>query len=303
MRLIPLFDTNIFTHARKGTISASDWQFLLRRRPPRGWPLSAITLLELLVGVHRIAPENFEHSKREVVLARDLSKGRVLDEPRVLLSEKVLHTAFPSTLVPISTKMLGQLMGVISQANSKEEIVEGRVQYKPSLYGKNRSAGINTSLVENLMAEPKEMWVKTIEAQLTEIDPNWREHFKETGLRLPEDCRSRLDGPEVWQQFRLRFSKSILEWLEARVSGPSPLEFSQKIDAVLRFTFWVVRESLLRSYAYSRHDSDVYDQFQLHYLADERYVFVTNDHKLRNRTTESSQASRILCFDQFMKGL
>ncbi len=303
MRVIPLFDTNIFTHARDGTISGRDWQFLLRHRPRKGWPLSAITLLELLVGVHLVSPEKFDQSKRAVVLARELSKGRVLDEPRVLLCENVLHTAFPSKLEPISTSVLRQVIEVTCHANSQEEIVEGRVQYKRSLYGKNRSAGINTGLIEKLMAGPKEMWVRTIEAQLTEIDPDWREHFTETGVRLPEQWSSRLDEAEVWEQFRLRFSESILEWLGARTGGPNPLEFSQKIDAVIRFTSWVVCESLLRYYTYAKHESDVYDEFQLYYLADEKYVIVTNDQKLRHRTLESSQASRILSFDQFVKSL
>jgi len=301
MRSIPLFDTNIFPDRQKGEISDGDWQHLLRHRPPRSWPLSAITVLELLVGVHRVAPEKFDQVKGQLALAWELSKGRVLDEPRVLLCRHLLRRPFP--LEPISKNALSSLMKVTCLANSQEEILERRVPYKRLMYRGKRLAGIDTTLIDNLMAGPKEQWVKQIETQLTEIYPNWCEHLQKTGLRLPEELRIRLESSEVWDLSRLKFSESILVWLGADADHPSPSEFAHRIDAVLRFTFWVLRESLLCRYAYDQHESDIYDQFQLHYLAAERYVFVTNDQKLRNRTSEFSQADRILSFEQFLKTL
>lgn len=301
MRQVPLFDTNIFSDIRQGKIPTSDWQRLLDHRPRTGWRLSAITLLELLVGVHRVAPEKFDQSKKQLLLARKLSKGRVLDEPRVLLCKNVLHTDFPQE--PISKSTLTRLMEIACCANSKTEILEGRVQYRPSVYRGKGPMGINTGVIDELVAGPKEMWVRQIENLLRQIDPDWRSHSTETGLRLPEEVTRKLESPELWKQLRLKFSESVLEWLGPHQVATTPLEFAQKIDAVLQFTLWVLHESLVRKYAYDKHDSDVYDQFQLHYLADERYVFVSNDKKLRNRTADSSQASRILSFDQFMRRL
>ncbi len=274
---------------------------MLRYRPAKGWPLSAITVLELLVGVHRVAPEKFGQAKRQVVLARELSKGRVLDEPRVLLCQHVLHKPFP--LDPISKNALSKLMEITCLANSKAEILERRVQYKRSMYQGRRLAGIDTTLIGNVMAGPKQDWVKQIETLLTEIYPNWREHLEKTGLRLPEELRRRLESSEVWELSRLKFSESILAWLRADADHPTPSELADKIDAVFRFTFWVLRECLLRKYAYKKHESDIYDQFQLHYLADQRYVLVSDDPDLWKRTAGSSQADRILCFDKFLKTL
>ncbi len=301
MPSIPLFDTNIFGDRREEKISESDWQRLLRGRPRRGWPLSAITVLELLVGVHRIAPEKFGQVKRQVAFAWELSKGRVLEEPRVLLCEQVLHRPFPFD--PIPTGVLVKLMEITCRANSKGELLEGRVQYKRLIYKGKRLAGMDPTVIESLMAGPKEQWTKQIETALTEVYPGWREYFQRTGLRLPEQIRARLESSSVWDLSRLKFSESILAWLGANAASPSPAEFADKIDAVLRFTFSVLRECLLGRYAYDRRESDIYDQFQLHYLAHKTYVFVTNDQKLRNRTAESTQADRILSFGQFLKTL
>jgi hypothetical protein len=301
MRPIPLFDTNIFSDLQEGKISAEDWQHILRLRPRKGWPLSAITVLELLVGVHRVAPEKFGQSKKQLDFARELSKGRVLDEPRVLLCENILHRSFP--FQPISKSGLTKLMEITCLANSKADILQGRVEYKRSIYRGKRSAGIDTALISDLMAGPKEDWVKQIETQLFEIYPNWREHLTQTGLRLPAQLRNRLESPEVWELSREKFSESMLSWLGGDAGGPRPSEFADRIDAVLRFTFWVMRESLLRRYSYEKHESDIYDQIQLHYLANEKYIFVTNDQKLRNRLAGSSQANRILCFNHFLKSL
>ncbi len=107
MRLTPLFDTNIFGDRQRGKISGSEWQHLLRHRPRKGWPLSAITILELLVGVHLVPPEEFNQVKGQLALARELSKGRILDEPRILLCEHVLYKPFP--LDPLQERVLSGL--------------------------------------------------------------------------------------------------------------------------------------------------------------------------------------------------
>jgi hypothetical protein len=55
--LIPIFDTNVVGKVQDGLISRSDWQFLLLHRPGHGWPLSAVTALERLVGTHDVPSE------------------------------------------------------------------------------------------------------------------------------------------------------------------------------------------------------------------------------------------------------
>lgn len=63
MRLTPIFDTNVIGDIQREMISPSDWRFLLRHRPGRGWPLSTITALELLVGLHDIQPDSFPEAE------------------------------------------------------------------------------------------------------------------------------------------------------------------------------------------------------------------------------------------------
>ena len=75
------------------------------------------------------------------------------------------------------------------------------------------------------------------------------------------------------------------------------------LDAVFEFTLFVDREFLLRNYNPEKHDSDVYDQFQLHYLAMDRFVIVTEDTDLLTRTAKSTQAERIQSLDKFLQSL
>lgn len=63
------------------------------------------------------------------------------------------------------------------------------------------------------------------------------------------------------------------------------------------------REILLRNYNFEKHDSDLYDYFQLHYLALGRVAVVTEDADLRTRAARSSQAERILTFERFLQSL
>jgi hypothetical protein len=72
---------------------------------------------------------------------------------------------------------------------------------------------------------------------------------------------------------------------------------------VLEFTVFVAREFLLRNYSPEKHQSDVFDQFQLQYLAFDRFVIVSGDPDLSTRTRNSPQAARIMSFDQFLSNL
>jgi hypothetical protein len=76
-----------------------------------------------------------------------------------------------------------------------------------------------------------------------------------------------------------------------------------KLDASLEFANFVLREFLTSNYSVEKHASDVYDQFQLRYLAVDRFIIVTDDSDLTKRTVRSSQADRILTFEQFLRTL
>lgn len=303
MRPIPIFDTNIFGHVQQGLISVRDWRYLLRKRPGRGWPLSSVTALELLVGVHYVPPDKFLQLKGQVNLAWNLCNGRVLEDPRFLLCTRVLHVPFPPDQVPPCAKVLAKHLDVLRHAGSRSEILEGHVPYRLSITHGNGRAGFQTSVLRELVKGPKQKWIAAVEALASDVYPSWRELFEETGKRLPPEKRKEFESPSTWEPERARFSESLLRWLGASTQPQSIAEIMKRFDAVLEFTIFVSREFLTRNYSPEKHHSDVYDQFQLQYLAMDRFVIVTGDTDLSMRTRESSQANRIMSFERFLETL
>jgi len=306
LRAIPIFDTNIYGHVQDGSIPQAEWRFLLRHRPGHGWPLSTVSALELLAGVHAVPSERFHRHRDQIELACNLSKGRIHEEPRFLLCKEVLRVPFPTQLPRLPTKLLADYMTVARRSSSREEILARNVLVKGLLTrggGQAGRAGFNPSVINELVSGPKRAWQAEVHRIASEIYPNWQEHFQETGRRLPEEMRKKLESRSAWDAERTKFSESVLRWLGATVEPESVTEIATRLDAVLEFTIYVTREFLIRNYKLEKHESDVYDQFQLHHLSMDRFVIVTEDKDFRTRVSHSSQMERILSFDQFLKSL
>ena len=286
-----------------------DWRFLLRHRPGHGWPLSFVTALELLAGLSTAPTDKFFAVKEQIELAYKLSKGRRApwDEPRFLFCKEVLGMPFPEKLGYVRPEVVADHMEVVRCAKSPEEIRGGRVpvrRLKTRGCGSPGFAGFNASVIEELMGgqnSPKKEWVERLEAFASDIYPQWREHFEATGKRLPDENRSAIEPVSVWRAEKLKFHETFLEWLEVKPTPDLLAEIATRLDAVFEFTLFIDRAFLLQNYNPGKHESDVYDQFQLHYLALDRFVIVTEDFGLRDRTAGSSQATRILSFDQFLQ--
>ena len=133
--------------------------------------------------------------------------------------------------------------------------------------------------------------------------PKWRELFRATGRRLPPGLRKEFEPRSAWQEKRPDFIEALLQWLHTSNEPELVAEMSDRLDAVLEFTIFVTREFLLRNYSAEKHDSDVFDQFQLQYLAMDGFVVVTRDPDLSKRTLQSSRADRIMSFTQFLEKL
>jgi hypothetical protein len=306
MRLKPIFDTNIFGNIQDGLISKSDLRFLMRHRPGHGWPLSMVTAMELLSGVHDVPPEKFFKVKGQVALALNLSNRRILEEPRFLLCREVLRIPFPTALVAPSAKTLSDHLEVVRCAKSREDIEAGCVPVKGlQTRGKGCAgfAGFRSSVLNDLVAGPKREWLERSEGLASEIYPEWRQHFEEKRKRLPDEMRKRVESRREWESERVKYIEGVLTWLGADPKAKSVADTSRRLDAVLEFTIFVVREFLLRNYNLEKHESDIYDIFQLHYLAVDRFVIVTGDLDLSKRTLNSCQADRIVTFEKFMRGL
>lgn len=292
MRPIPIFDTNVIADVQRGRISQTDWRTLLRHRPGQGWPLSSVTAFELLAGIDA-AP--FEPLKAQINLAFSLSKGRILEDPRFLLCKEILHIPFPTDRLPRFSTTVARYMDVIRRAVSLKQLLTTGVPYK------GRKVRLDTtSVLAEVMAGPKKTWTASVERTADEKYPAWRELFQKTGRRLPPEMRKELEPRSAWEPQRPNFVHALLDWLAATSSPELVTGLCTRLDAVLEFTIFVVREFLLRDYSLEKHQSDVFDQFQLQYLAMDRFVIVSGDPDLSTRTRQSPQAARIMSFDQFL---
>jgi hypothetical protein len=303
LRPKPIFDTNVFGHVQDGSIPESDWRFLIRHRPQHGWPLSTATVLELLVGLYKVSPERFSEAKEQIELAYNLSKGRVLEDPNFLLCKEVLCVSFPAKLGRLDPELLADYIHVAHCAKSLDEIRERRVPVRSLLTkgdGHRGFAGFDASVIKELVDGPKKEWIERTETFLDEVNPRWRESFQETGKRLPDDLRRKFESPRTWIAEKMKYGETKLRWLEASATPESVADITKRLDAVMEFIIFVTRQVLLGNYNLEKHESDVYDQFQLHYLAMDRFIVVSEDSDLSNRTASSSQASRIQSFAAFL---
>jgi len=298
LRPKPIFDTNVFGDVQRSRISQKDWQCLLRRRPSHGWPLSSVTALELLAGIDATPPEDFLDAKARIASAYYLSKGHILEDPRHLLCKEVLHIPFPPDQLPPSSSVISQYMDVIRRANYLEQLLKTGLPYKGG-----RARLDATSILADIMVWPKLGWAAAMERMADEAYPAWRELFQQTQRRLPREMMKEL-GPAWRARQRPIFIKALLDWLGASTGPEVVADISARLDAVLEFTVFVAREFLVQpSYSLENNQSDIFDMFQLQYLAFDRFVIVSNDSDLTNRTRQSSQAHRIMSFDHFLQTL
>jgi hypothetical protein len=161
VRPIPIFDTNIFGHVQDGSISQKDWRYLLRHRSGHGWPLSAITGLELLAGFQEGHSKGFLKQKAQVELAYQLSKGHTHEEPCFLLCEEVLRVPYPPERTRLRVDVIADQITVVRFAKSMEDILAGRVPVKglrTQGHGRRGLSGFDPSVLQEMLAGPKNEW-------------------------------------------------------------------------------------------------------------------------------------------------
>jgi hypothetical protein len=250
--------------------------------------------------VHFAGPDKFSAVKRDIELAMQLSKGRVLEDPRILLCRHVLRVPFPHDQVAPAASTISRYLDAVRRARTLDQLLHGGVPYR----GKRLQIG-GFSVVADLMENVKRQWVAAIETMATDTYPDWRTLFQQSGWRwrLPAEKRKELEPITAWQDQRVLFIKGLLEWLQAKMNPQIVDEMCIRLDALLEFAIFVTREFLLRNYSVEKHGSDVFDQFQLQYLAMREYVIVSGDADLPLRTQRSTQAQRIMSFAQFLRML
>lgn len=180
-----------------------------------------ISALELLAGFDNASAKAFAKSKEQIKLAYELSKGRVLEDPTFLLCKEVLRVPFPAKLERPRPDVIADYMQVVCCAASLEQVRAGRVpvrKLRSKGWGHAGSAGLGAAVVKELLAGPKRDWVQGCERFVSEIYPQWREHFQQTGKRLPDDMREGLNSRQAWDVEKTKWIETKLEWLESSTS-------------------------------------------------------------------------------------
>jgi hypothetical protein len=141
MRLVPILDTNVFVNAGKGIITAFDWSVFRRSLPKSGCPLSAITLGELLAGLAGCDREMFSQSQQALHLARSISKGRILDQPKTFVWKNVFRAPYPGP--GLDTKKLHLWLELACRAKTKKDLVESKLPDRRTLRRGRRYVGLD----------------------------------------------------------------------------------------------------------------------------------------------------------------
>jgi hypothetical protein len=232
-----------------------------------------------------------------LVLAYNLSRGRVLNDPRVLICKEVLRIPVSADVIRNAT-LTSKDIDLVRRATTMNQLFFGGVPFR----GKNIRI-TSTSFFTQFMGRPKKNWVDKVHAMLGAVYPDWRDLFRETGRRLPIEQRKEFESRTYWRRQRTAYTAAWLRQLGAPVRPELVEQIATRIDAAIEFLIFVVRMVVLRNYAIEKHQSDVFDQLPVFYLTIDRFVVVSDDPDLLTRTQKSSQAARIKPFDQFLRTL
>jgi len=140
-----------------------------------------VTALELLAAVPAAPPQSFLDVRARITDAYDISKGRILEDPRHLLCNDILRIPFPLNLVPPSSRVISRYMDIIRRSKSLEQLLNTGV-----LYRGRRIKLVDPTILADIMATPKQDWTAAVEGVADKIYPDWRELFQkqESGFLL-----------------------------------------------------------------------------------------------------------------------
>jgi hypothetical protein len=154
-------------------------------------------------------------------------------------------------------------MRLIRRAPSLEAVLTGTVKPKRGQPTGLRATDGPKVIVEGVKSE----WIRLVEKTADAVYPEWRTCFERTGWRLPREMRKNLKYRESFEARAMEFAGGLLDWLGADQKPEVVAELKPRLDAVVRFIAFVVAEFLEGKYSVEKRASDIFDQFQLHYLA------------------------------------
>lgn len=91
--------------------------------------------------------------------------------------------------------------------------------------------------------------------------------------------------------------------MDIKTTSDAVDKINSRCDAYLSMTVSVLRDAIMTNYRFEENWNDFNDGMQLLYLSRPCQCIVTEDARLIQRVSKSSQVDRILTIDQFVSGL
>jgi hypothetical protein len=285
VRLIPIFDTSAIINLSERDSADPGLNRLKSLVPQRGWPLSFVTVIELLNGLSRGGPEHFDESLKPVNLASYFSRRRVLWQSIPFVQKELF--AIIDRRHQVSAENLKRYLGKLQQPNAKDDFAAGKFTFLPK--------------IQKLVTTMRQEYTAFMEGFLDEKLPNWRSERQTSGSPLPKKGREELKRTLPEDKWKRDFA---LHFVAESFNGHTPEEsvrlVSDRCDAYLTLAVRVLRDSFMTGYRFEDNTNDFYDEMQLLYLTRPWFSLVTEDTRLIGRSKKSSQSNRILTIDQFV---
>ncbi len=301
MRLVPILDTSVFLDAASEIISPSDWKTFRRSLPKSGCPLSAVTLGELLTGLARCSPEMFSQAQQALRLARSVSRGRVLPQPRSFAWENILHT--PSPYVGVDARQLRMWLESACVAKTKEDLVESKLPDRRALRRGRRCMGLDLVGIASDTFADQAGYVKATQHALQWISSQATESQTDPRARISGRLAERLKHTYGRADWNRRVAESFLEGSGLEPTDERLASLARRLEAAFTLETALARLTLLGTYHFNENPSDWFDCLQLYYLARDGYCAVTQDKRLTKRIEGCAQSQRVFTFDSFIASL
>lgn len=287
MQLLPIFDTSVFLDldGSKRRISTADWQLVEQKAPENGWPLSAITVFELLIGLAGCGHQSFAKAQNPLRIAQTISRGRVLEPPKAFIVKELFSEKNSGPVV--APHHLEKWLEIACLARTRDELI-ARLDLTP--------LDIHLGGYSNKHAVAKRQL-------LANVNPNWRKTRASAGASLPEATRNQLRDRFPLERWKSSLRKGFLSKRGVEPTELNLATFGPRVDAALTLRAELLRQTLLGSYEFDRNSNEDRDVEQLFYLARENNCFVTQDNRLVQLVQQSSQSNRIYSFESFLASL
>ena len=263
-----VFDTQVISRICDGSIFPAEWDEVRHYMSKHArYAISAITLYELIVGIAGGDDGHFRENQARLRALCAPSKRKFLPSVLDFIRSNLFDLA--PRKPDFGPEKLRIWVDVILKAKTKTEVCGPITLSRSGNW--NKQYGFDLSLLANQIQQGKQH-------HATEL-----KELRQERLRIPT--------PERWTESRLR--ECGIE-----ISPPNVTRLLAGLDAARRYDFFLFDIANNGEYDFARHDSDWLDIMQLCYLGDPLIHFVTCDKDFKVRTSGSSQAKRILSFDE-----